>query len=62
MKNLDLPKIFPRNKYFAKYVASYGLDTSSFCHDLVANCNTARPVVTIGAVDMSGRSHQATVT
>ena len=31
------------------------------CHDLVANSNAAGPVVTIGTVDVSGRSHQATV-
>ena len=31
------------------------------CHDLVANFNAAGPVVTIGTVDISGRSHQATV-
>ena len=31
------------------------------CLDLVTNCNAAGPVVTIGGVDISGRSHQATV-
>ena len=31
------------------------------CRDLVANCNAAGPVVTIGTVDDSGGNHQATV-
>ena len=31
------------------------------CHDLVTNSNAAGPVVTIGTVDVSGGSHNATV-
>ena len=61
MENVDPLKWSPGTNISLKYVASYGLDTSSLCHDLVANCNAAGPVVTIGTVDVSGGSHNATV-
>ena len=41
-------------------ISEWSLDLP-LCHDLVPNCNAAGPVVTIGTVDISGGSHQATV-
>ena len=51
----------PGTNISLKYVANCGLDRSSLCHDSVANCNAAGPVVSIGTVAVNGRSHQTTV-